>query len=109
MIREIRRWNRLWKNFSSNLYYKPNLPVISEIIRIFGNDGWLALVNPWTFPATTPHFGLLCIASYLRNHMNSVDISIIESEEPLAEIQKVKPDIVGITSNTEGFSLLSLS
>lgn len=64
----------------------------------------LVLVNPWTFPATTPHFGLLCVASYLKSHMDSVDISIIESEDPLSEIQKAKPDIVGITSNSEGFS-----
>lgn len=64
----------------------------------------LTLVNPWTFAATTPHFGLLCIASYLRNHTDFVDISIIESEDPLSEIQKAKPDIVGITNNSEGFS-----
>jgi radical SAM superfamily enzyme YgiQ (UPF0313 family) len=64
----------------------------------------IVLVNPWSYPATTAHFGLLCLAAYLREHMQGLEIRIIESQQPLQEILDLKPDLVGITSNTESFS-----
>lgn len=62
----------------------------------------IVLVNPSTFSTTIP-FGLCYQASYLRSHIDPIDIFIIEEDNPLAKIQQLKPDIIGITSITVEF------
>lgn len=64
----------------------------------------LALVNVWHYPAQTPHFGLISLAAWVRKELPEVDIRIIEGLDPVKEITKVKPDIVGFTSDTLAYT-----
>ena len=49
------------------------------------------------FQSNTPHFGLLSLAAYIRQKMPHVQIKIIDHPNPMKEILKFKPDIVGLT------------
>lgn len=60
----------------------------------------LALVNIWQFPIQTPHFGLTSLAAYVREKMPAVKIKVIEGLDPLGEVIRAKPDVVGFTSDT---------
>lgn len=64
----------------------------------------LVLVSLWTFKHTLPHFGLTCLASYLRNKLPEIEISIIEGLNPFEEILEKRSDIIGFTSDTLTFN-----
>lgn len=60
----------------------------------------LVLVNFWQFPIETPHFGLICLAAYIRRNFPQIKIRIIEGLNPEKTIIRSKPDLVGFTSDT---------
>ena len=68
------------------------------------NKTKLALVNLWSFKTSTPHFGLMSLAAFLRKKLPDVDVSIIEGFDPLPKIVEKPPDIVGFTSDTVTFT-----
>lgn len=47
--------------------------------------------------SNTPHFGLLSLASYIREKYPNITLKIIDHSNPLKEILHFKPDIVGLT------------
>lgn len=50
-------------------------------------------------PINQPALSLLYLAAYVREHLEfPVEIKIVESHDPLAEIRRFKPDVVGFTS-----------
>lgn len=64
----------------------------------------LVLVNLWSYKATTPHFGLISLAAFLRTALPYFDISIVEGDDILSKIIEMKPDIIGFTSDTLAFT-----
>ncbi len=63
----------------------------------------LVLVNIWKIENHTPHFGLTALAAFLQRKISNLDIKIIEGFNPFKEIIKIKPDIIGFTSDTLAF------
>lgn len=49
------------------------------------------------FQSNTPHFGHLSLAAYIRQKFPYVELKIIDHSNPIKEILKFKPDIVGLT------------
>lgn len=64
----------------------------------------LVLVSLWTFEHTLPHFGLTCLAAYLREKLPEVEVSIVEGLNSFEEILEKKPEIIGFTSDTLTFN-----
>lgn len=56
----------------------------------------------------TPHFGLLCLAAYIKKYFPQFTIKVIESVEPLKEVISFKPDIVGITAASPDYESAKL-
>lgn len=63
----------------------------------------LTLVNIWKIENHTPHFGLTALAAYVKTKIPNLEIKIVEGLNPLKDILKSKPDIVGFTSDTLAF------
>jgi len=64
----------------------------------------LVLVNVWPFMIKTPHFGLTCLAAFIKEKLPEVKISIVEGVDPIKEILVKEPDLIGITSDTIAFT-----
>jgi len=45
----------------------------------------------------TPHFGLLSLGAYVKQKFPNVDIKVLDNPNPLKQILKFEPDIVGFT------------
>lgn len=64
----------------------------------------LVLVNVWSRPSKTPHFGLMSLAAFVKSNFTNLEIKIIEGTNPGQEILRTKPDLIGFTSDTLTFA-----
>lgn len=57
-----------------------------------------------------PHFGLLSLGAYVKQKFSFVEVKILDNPNPLRQILKYKPDIIGFTgASTEYKEAISLA
>lgn len=64
----------------------------------------LTLVHCLLSLNSSPHLGLLSLAAYVKQNLNWVNLTVVESLDPVGEIIKSRPDVLGFTADTIAFN-----